>query len=1567
MRRVLAAKLPASVAAALVLLATLPLPAIFAMASPGVATVTPADQVFPQFGATPGHSFAPDVAGRGYNDSLVKWKLPIALSSASTTVANFSSDVSLNNTTGQPDVLGVVLGHPNVLIPGTSLVTIAAGNNGTTMWTYPILGNLFATPVAADLNLDGRMDLVIRSDNGLIEAVTPNITWDGSSFSFPLANFTEVQAQQLWNRSLVGESSTNNNLSTPIAVNTVGGAAPEILAPAGDRLFYLNGADGAEIRNQTVDGTIVSAPTAFERGGGWIILVASTNRTTANFSTVASDFIVTAFDTSLNFLWNLSYAQSYSTTAAYKSLDLQLPSPAAGNLDGAGPLDDWALVTPYENSLAQLRIFYNGSNSFAANATLQGLTGSAPAVVDLDGDGRGEVVALSYEAGTPITSPNSRVFLEVFAGNGTRLWNATIDEVPGAPRENVLAPPAVADFNGDGVRDIALFLTDGASEVRSGGNGSRILRHQVFDQASPTEFTGPAVADLDFDGFLDITGNAAAVSYALADLQINASEISVNNTIPEQFENVSVTATVRNGGNANARNVSVEFFDGAQKLNGSTLALILPGTNALANVVVNFSSGGTRTLTVVVDGNDTVDELVESNNTASILVNVTSLFGFRLESPLNRTVVQAGFSYAFVVNAVSEGTQANLVNLSHSGVPSGWSASLSPTNLTVTAAGTPGDTNTSFLTVNTAPLAQPGEYDIVVSGLSAYSSRNSADLTFTVIIGGQYGVAVYPPAMAKNVTAGSTVTYAFDVYNAGNSPDTLRITNSTPAPGWLVVLTRDNLSLPAGASAKVSAIVRAPVSALSGENDTVTVRAVSQNDSSRDDTVVLTTTVVVPDLVVSAIRFFRECGGESAGGAPRLVEGDLSQILIEVANAAQNAEISGVHLRVWIDGALQPDYQTEIGATGTGILTLDYNWTVAGVKVVTVEADPTNSIGEVSETNNDLSAQVTVKDTVPVGDLTVSGTVLKGGQGVAGAAVTLLDPRSGTTVNATAGGGGQFALVLLAAGYADGDTLVLAGSDGLDVGNATACAYSEDGQVAVDISLQLPSAYDFLLSADGPLDQSGAPGAAVTYAFDLTNRGSLNNTVLLSASGPWPTRVLDANGSSVSLVTLAPNGTAALRVEVSVPAGSTAGANATTALNATALGDTTRVRSANLTTRAAVLRQFGLVMDASSTTALAGTNLTLNLTVQNLGNADENLTLRATCQGPSVCTGWVVLGSAAFSIAQGGSTLVAVTLRTVASAVGGLYTVLFVAESASDPSAFANATFVLTVLEKRLEFSVTGASTLRLVPGESRSTNLTILNRGTVPDTFTVSTSPAGSGFTLALLPGGGTTIALEILPGESATVTVSVTAPKEVNLESFTIDILVESVGDGDQQLVSLTALIGTIYDFRITGPVFSETPEVGKEVTIYATVSNVGSRAFTGALQVRLTVAGELLGTQTVTNLAVGREETVAFRWTARVAGAIEFTLDVNMEAGSDIYESSFANNVATRSTTVEPQRAGSFLSSTGVLLMLVALVAVLLAAAAVTRRKDETKTLEDHEKAKDESDERRRGKGPGGLERL
>ncbi len=1549
--------------------ATLPVTSLFAGAAPAPQVVTASDLVFPQFGSTGGHSFESTSTGRGFNTSQLKWRWPISLTTGSSAVASFASDVRLNNTTSSPDVLGVVWGYPNPGVPGTSLVWIGAGNNGTIMWSYPIVGSVFATPVAADLNNDGKMDVVVRADNGFMQALTPDITWDGSNWLYPpVSNVTQLQAQQLWNVSLQGAASGDNNLSTPIAANLVGSAAPEVLAPAGDRLYLLDGASGGEIRNVTVDGTIVSAPTVGVSGGSARVYVASTNRTAANVSTVRSEFILSAFDGSLNFLWNATFFESYDTSLAYKSLDLQLPSPASGDLDGGGTANDLALVTPYENSVAHLRIFYNGSNSPSVNVSLLGLTGSAPAVADLDGDGKAEIVALSYLPGTPISAPNSQAYVEVFAGNGTRIWNATVDEVPGPPRENTLAPPAIADLNNDGVKDVVAFLSDGATEVRSGTNGSRILRNQAFDQATPTEFSGPCVADLDKDGFLDITGNAAAVSFAMADLHLNASDIGLNNTQPEQFEDVQVTATVHNGGNALASNVTVAFLDGTAMLNQTTLPVILAGGSAQALVNLNFSSGGPRSLRVVADANHTVEELDESNNTATLTVDVTSLYGFRFESPVNRTAVQPGFAYAFILNAISEGTGDNLVNLSVGTLPVNWIASLAPTNLTLAPAGTSGDSNTSFFSVTTDVSVGVGAYDIEVAGVSANNSRNTAKIVFTVIIGGQYGASLFPKSGAQNVTAGDTAIYTLEVINAGNSPDTFDFTTTSAPAGWTVTLTRaTSPPLQPNGRTTFSVTVRSPNAAAQGDNATVTLTARSQNDTAKNDTAVFVTTVVVPDLVVDAIQFFRACAGEAFFGAPSLIQGENSRIQVTVRNAAENAQVSSLRVRFWVEGTFT-DVPTTIGPDGLGYANYTYAYTAGGAKTVTADVDPGDLISELSESNNQLTGQVTVKDPSPIGDITVAGFVYKNGAGVSGATVTISNAARGTSAAATAGSGGNYSASFTAAQFRDGDALRLDATDGLDIGNATACAYSEDIQVVRYITLGLPSPYDFLLTPSGATSGEAVPGANVTYGLTLTNRGPYNNTVLLSLFGTWQSRVEDVSGTSVSAVLLAPNGSAALQVTVFVPAGTAPGIADTTTLRASAAADPARARNVTVRTTAGVLRSLTITAEASAGSALAGTNLTLNLTVANAGNGEENLSLTSTCEGPAPCITWVSLDKPTLTLASGVPGPATATLRVAANAVGGRYTVNFTVAASNDSSVVARTTFALTAIEVRYDFTVSGASSMRLVPNEVRSLNLTLTNRGTVEDSYTATVAAGTHGFEITLDPGAALVALLTLGPGQSAPVTLNVKSPEAVDIEAYPIDIVFESVTEPIQRLVTVSATVGTIYDFSLDSVRLSGAPEVGKEIQIFATVSNTGSHDFTGTIEVRLWIAGEVIATASVRSLGVGRSETVAFRWTPRTAGEVNITVDVNRVAGSAYYESSFTNNKQSLAPLVTPAQAGGFLAERGILLFLVAGVVILLVAAAVSKRKvPGEEPPQDDEKAQEESEERRKGKESGGIGRI
>jgi len=1518
--------------------------------------------VWPQFGVTTTHNFSYGGPERGFPTATLKWQQG-ATNSGGTTLANFSSRVVLDNASAPPEVLGVVFAQ------GLA-VRAMAGNNGTTMWSYPISGGAFATPVLTDLDGDSKLDVVIRSDTGLLEAVAPNITWNGAGYSFPVANATEIAAQQLWNASLVGDASTNNNVSTPIVVDLANDGLPEVLAPAGDRLYLINGQTGAELANRTVQGYIASAPTAFRVSGVWRILVASYNLTGANLSTVTANYTVSSFDSNLNPQWTLTFPQSYDT-ALIKSLDLQFPSPAAGNLDGAGPRDDVAVVTPYEGSVSRLRVMNNGTAVEAVNVSLQGMTGASPSVTDIDGDGRDEVVALSYEPGRPLAQ-NALAFVEVFDGNGSRRWNTTIDELPAPDREHTVAPPALADFDRDGVLDVVVLLTDGWTEVLSGADGARILRTNLLNQATPTEYSAPAVADIDADGYLDIVANGAAISYALPNLVVAPEDISVNPPSPEQFEEVTVGVTVHNDGNLFAPNVSVRLLDGAQVLNESSVPSIIAGFSSLVQMQVNFTQGGNRTLCAEVDWNDTIEELDETDNTACTPVNVSSLYGFTFSAPSNQTVVQPGFSHVFILNVDSEATQANTVDLSHGPLPAGWGASLSPASLGLEPKGSPGDSNTSFFSVTTSGLSAQGEYDILVEGVSAVDARSRTNMTFTVVIGGQYGVAIFPPAANGTVAAGDNIAYSFSVFNSGNSNDTLDLTNSTPPPGWSALRSRDSVLLAPGQSTTVFMIVYAPPNATQGEAAEVSLTVRSRTDPTKTDSSLTTTSVVIPDIVLTDIQFFRRCGGEASTGTPRLIAGEASLIVVSLANAAGNGAISSVGVNLWVDGDLHVA-SGPIPAAGTGNVYVNVTLPSEGTTTVTAEADPNDVWSEVNELNNDRTEQVAVKDTLPIGPLTVEGWVTSGASPASFADITVAVPARGTNLTLAADVDGFYRATLTAAQYRDGDLLNITATDGLDIGWATPapCAYSEDVVLQANVTLGLPSPYDFLLVPPALMNASAVPGAPARYPVQVINRGPYNNSVLVSAESAWPARVLDQNNTTVTALLLPPNGMADVTLEVTVPAGTMRGDWTLAWLNATAVADTSRSRSLAFNTTAATLRSLlitgPVVVEIWSGT---GENAFVNVTVENRGNGDETVTLSDEDTNGS---GAVVQFTPPTLTLAPGATGVSELRISIGSAASGRYPINVTATSDADPSASATHTVTLDVTAIVYEFTLNGAPSVLVKPGSTRTTSLTITNRGTVPDTYNVTITPPGSGFTVEALDAFGvpqTQFFVDV--GASLTVPISITAPRAVDRPSLDIDLAVASSGGAPTQAFVVRAVIGDIHDLSASDLSLAATPMVEIPVQVSALVRNVGTRDLTAPVVVVFKVEGQQFGQANVSSLAVGAEQAVTFSWTPRVQGVVSLSVEVNpLSAGSDVYESSFTNNVATRDVQVEPQRAPDILSQPGTLIALAVIVGILsLVALGMRGRRVEPgakKSAEEAEEEAEEIQERRLGKGPGGLNKI
>jgi len=118
---------------------------------------------------------------------------------------------------------------------------------------------------------------------------------------------------------------------------------------------------------------------------------------------------------------------------------------------------------------------------------------ASPAVGDVDGDGRPEVVAVN---------DRGRVHVWNHDGSPAAGGDGLVAELGGS----CWSDPALADFDGDGALEIAFGLgPDAGRLILLRGDGSAYGEDEViFTSERSLEFTSPAIADIDEDGELEI-------------------------------------------------------------------------------------------------------------------------------------------------------------------------------------------------------------------------------------------------------------------------------------------------------------------------------------------------------------------------------------------------------------------------------------------------------------------------------------------------------------------------------------------------------------------------------------------------------------------------------------------------------------------------------------------------------------------------------------------------------------------------------------------------------------------------------------------------------------------------------------------------------------------------------------------------------------------------------------------------------------------------------------------------------------------------------------------------------
>lgn len=147
----------------------------------------------------------------------------------------------------------------------------------------------------------------------------------------------------------------------------------------------------------------------------------------------------------------------------------------------AAPGKERPAVVAASTSFGTIALYDLETGELAARGDIPGRLLAPPALADLDGDGRLDIVAATVE-GMALAMP----------AGGPPLWRTRVSGPPGAQTS-----PALNDLNGDGVPDVIIAPYHGGPLALDGANGKALWRltGEAYDK-----IVGLAMADLDGDG-----------------------------------------------------------------------------------------------------------------------------------------------------------------------------------------------------------------------------------------------------------------------------------------------------------------------------------------------------------------------------------------------------------------------------------------------------------------------------------------------------------------------------------------------------------------------------------------------------------------------------------------------------------------------------------------------------------------------------------------------------------------------------------------------------------------------------------------------------------------------------------------------------------------------------------------------------------------------------------------------------------------------------------------------------------------------------------------------------------
>ena len=205
---------------------------------------------------------------------------------------------------------------------------------------------------------------------------------------------------------------------------------------------------------------------------------------------------------------------------------------------------------------------------------------------------------------------------------------------------------------------------------------------------------------------------------------------------------------------------------------------------------------------------------------------VSQTFGIQTSTTIASKSTVGGSTVTFTMLINNTGNGADTVTISHTGEPATWTVS-HVSSVTVPASGSRSVT----ITVVPPSNATAGTYQTTVKATSNDGTTND-QTNFIIIIEKVYSLSLSSSDVSKYVTPNQPAYYNLSVTNIGNTADNAIIGIVNAPSGWTVLPTSNPVALNPGETKSFQVLVTAPNTALAGTQVQITVNATSFGNSS---------------------------------------------------------------------------------------------------------------------------------------------------------------------------------------------------------------------------------------------------------------------------------------------------------------------------------------------------------------------------------------------------------------------------------------------------------------------------------------------------------------------------------------------------------------------------------------------------------------------------------------------------------------------------------------------------------------------------------------------------------------